>query len=149
MKKIVFLLILSLVFIYGCAQKAQETEAPVESQTVVTETAPAVEAPVVEQQVVETPVELQAVQETAPAVTETVTAFVKPDTKMVQTALKSAGIYTGKIDGVLGPMTKQAIKDFQLKNGLTVDGKIGPKTWALLEQYLNKAVESVAPAVNQ
>lgn len=38
-----------------------------------------------------------------------------------------------KIDGKFGPMTKEAVRDFQGAHGLTVDGVIGPQTWAALE----------------
>ncbi|MBL7081353.1 MAG: peptidoglycan-binding protein [Candidatus Omnitrophica bacterium] len=60
----------------------------------------------------------------------------KPTNKEIQAALRSAGFYTGKIDGDIGPMTKRAIEDFQAANDLAVDGVIGPKTWAILGQYL-------------
>ena len=61
----------------------------------------------------------------------------KPDTQSIQTALKNAGFYTGKIDGNLGPQTKRAIRNFQAKNSLSIDGKVGPKTWEKLQPYLN------------
>ncbi|HEU5380702.1 MAG TPA: peptidoglycan-binding protein [Ktedonobacteraceae bacterium] len=35
-------------------------------------------------------------------------------------------------DGQFGPMTANAVKDFQKKKGLTVDGIVGPKTWHAL-----------------
>lgn len=38
-----------------------------------------------------------------------------------------------QIDGLFGPLTKEAVRDFQGSNGLTVDGIIGPQTWAALE----------------
>jgi N-acetyl-anhydromuramyl-L-alanine amidase AmpD len=36
-------------------------------------------------------------------------------------------------DGIFGPMTENAVKTFQRKRGLVVDGKVGPKTWAALD----------------
>lgn len=54
----------------------------------------------------------------------------------IQTALKNAGLYTGAIDGKIGPGSRKAIEAFQQQNGLKVDGKVGPKTWAALEPYL-------------
>lgn len=54
----------------------------------------------------------------------------------VQTALKSAGFDVGKIDGKPGPKTWKAVKDFQKKNGLVVDGRIGPKTLAKLNEVI-------------
>jgi len=38
-----------------------------------------------------------------------------------------------KIDGFFGPMTQEAVRDFQGSHGLKVDGIIGPITWAALE----------------
>ncbi|MDD4894484.1 MAG: peptidoglycan-binding domain-containing protein [Candidatus Omnitrophica bacterium] len=61
----------------------------------------------------------------------------KPAIREIQTALKNAGFYTGKVDGKSGPMTKKAIEDFQKANNLSVDGKVGPKTWTALSRYMN------------
>ncbi|MDD5427685.1 MAG: peptidoglycan-binding domain-containing protein [Candidatus Omnitrophica bacterium] len=55
--------------------------------------------------------------------------------KDIQTCLKNAGFYSGKIDGVKGRNTKKAIKEFQGANGLKVDGIVGPKTWEVLSKY--------------
>lgn len=48
--------------------------------------------------------------------------------KQIQTKLKNWGYYSGSVDGVYGSATEQAVKSFQRKNGLTVDGKVGPQT---------------------
>ena len=37
-----------------------------------------------------------------------------------------------KISGTFGPETVPAVKDFQQGKGLTVDGEVGPQTWAAL-----------------
>jgi len=66
----------------------------------------------------------------------------KPTTEEIQKALQQAGFYTSTIDGKMGPVTKKAIQDFQKANGLQADGKVGPKTWAVLEKYSNAAVEA-------
>ena len=50
------------------------------------------------------------------------------DTKEVQTVLKKWGYYTGAVDGINGPLTKEAVKKFQRKYGLTADGIVGPLT---------------------
>ena len=52
--------------------------------------------------------------------------------KEIQTKLKNWGYYSGAIDGVYGSRTEAAVRHFQEKNGLTVDGKAGPKTLAAL-----------------
>ena len=48
--------------------------------------------------------------------------------KQIQTKLKSWGYYSGSVDGVYGSATEKAVRAFQKKNGLTVDGKAGPQT---------------------
>jgi len=46
----------------------------------------------------------------------------------IQKKLKNWGYYTGSVDGIYGSKTVAAVKKFQSKNGLTVDGIAGPKT---------------------
>ncbi len=46
----------------------------------------------------------------------------------IQTKLKRWGYYTGNVDGIYGTQTLNAVKYFQRKNGLTVDGIAGPAT---------------------
>ena len=48
--------------------------------------------------------------------------------KIIQSKLKEWGYYDGTVDGVYGSGTEKAVKYFQEKNGLTVDGKAGQKT---------------------
>jgi peptidoglycan hydrolase-like protein with peptidoglycan-binding domain len=48
--------------------------------------------------------------------------------KSVQQALAKDGLYKGKVDGMIGPVTTNAVKAFQKKNGLKADGIIGPMT---------------------
>ncbi|MBU1042872.1 MAG: peptidoglycan-binding protein [Candidatus Omnitrophica bacterium] len=54
----------------------------------------------------------------------------------VQAALKKAGFYNGNVDGKIGPKTKAAIKEFQRKNNLKVDGVVGRGTWAKLKKNI-------------
>ena len=53
------------------------------------------------------------------------------DVQKLQEALKKAG-FAVSTDGVFGPGTDKAVKEFQQKKGLTADGIVGPKTLALL-----------------
>lgn len=50
----------------------------------------------------------------------------------VQTKLKNWGYYKGNIDGIFGSGTQNAVRQFQRKNGLTVDGIVGKKTAAAM-----------------
>ena len=50
----------------------------------------------------------------------------------IQTKLKNWGYYSGSVDGVYGSKTVEAVKSFQKKNGLTVDGICGTNTLAAL-----------------
>ena len=52
--------------------------------------------------------------------------------KTIQKKLKNWGYYTGSVDGIYGAKTKEAVRYFQRKNGLTVDGVAGNKTLAAL-----------------
>jgi peptidoglycan hydrolase-like protein with peptidoglycan-binding domain len=63
----------------------------------------------------------------------------KPNPMDIQTALKNAGFYNGKIDGKLGPMSTKAIQEFQKANKLKADGKVGRKTWEALSRHLTAA----------
>lgn len=50
----------------------------------------------------------------------------------IQTRLKNWGYYSGEVDGVFGSQTEKAVKYFQQKNGLDVDGHVGNQTLAAL-----------------
>ena len=51
------------------------------------------------------------------------------DTKWLQTTLNTLGAEPLlDVDGIIGPKLRQAIKDFQAKNGLDDDGLVGPAT---------------------
>ena len=51
--------------------------------------------------------------------------------KLVQQWLVDAG-YSVEIDGVYGRGTRSAVRDFQSKEGLSVDGVVGQATWDAL-----------------
>ncbi len=65
-----------------------------------------------------------------------VDALTSNQTKTVQTKLKRWGYYTGSVDGIYGNLTRKAVRYFQQKNGLAVDGIVGPKTAAALGMSL-------------
>ena len=67
----------------------------------------------------------------------------KPSVKEIQSALKNAGFYTGAVDGKIGPASKKAIEEFQKAKGLKADGKVGPKTWAVLGPYLKQGKSNI------
>ena len=53
----------------------------------------------------------------------------------IQTKLKRWGYYNGNVDGIYGTQTLNAVKYFQRKNGLTVDGIAGPTTLKAMGIY--------------
>lgn len=55
-----------------------------------------------------------------------------PTVSEIQTRLKNWGYYSGAVDGVYGSQTEKAVRWFQQKNGLAVDGQVGDKTLAAL-----------------
>jgi peptidoglycan hydrolase-like protein with peptidoglycan-binding domain len=55
----------------------------------------------------------------------------------IQAALAKADFYKGKIDGIMGPRTKKAVKAFQESKGLKADGAAGPRTQEALSGYLD------------
>jgi len=52
--------------------------------------------------------------------------------RLLQWKLQQWGYYDGIIDGIFGTETALAVRDFQRKNRLRVDGIVGPETWAAL-----------------
>lgn len=66
------------------------------------------------------------------------------DVRAVQKRLKQWGYYDGAVDGIFGYATERAVRWFQQKNGLTVDGVVGEKTAAAMGLNLQSAVSSAA-----
>lgn len=54
------------------------------------------------------------------------------EVKKIQEKLKAWGYYSGGVDGIYGNQTFEAVKRFQRKNNLKVDGIAGEKTLAAL-----------------
>jgi murein L,D-transpeptidase YcbB/YkuD len=67
---------------------------------------------------------------------------LKPSTREIQQALKNAGFYQGSVDGKLGPITHEAIKEFQRVHGLKDDGVVGRQTWSKLKTYADLSASS-------
>jgi peptidoglycan hydrolase-like protein with peptidoglycan-binding domain len=57
------------------------------------------------------------VRESAPA--------ADPVVRDIQSALRQMAMYEGAVDGIAGPRTLQAIRDFQARAGLEPNGKVG------------------------
>lgn len=74
---------------------------------------------------------------------------VGEDVKALQTALDALGYNLGKpgIDGIIGPITERAIKEFQKANGLIADGVVGSSTLKALEEA-NSKVDDVEKNVS-
>ncbi len=54
------------------------------------------------------------------------------EVRRVQSKLKELGFYTGKVDGIYGTNTRDAVRAFQRSVGITVDGIAGQKTLLFL-----------------
>ncbi len=68
------------------------------------------------------------------------------EVKRIQEKLKLDGFYKGPIDGDFGGGTEAAVKAFQKKGELTVDGSVGPITWnALFEEEIPEPAIIVKP----
>lgn len=62
---------------------------------------------------------------------------------ILQDALTTFGYNTGGLDGVFGARTKDAVIQFQRKNGLTQDGIVGNNTWnTLMSQIVGSGASS-------
>jgi soluble lytic murein transglycosylase-like protein len=67
---------------------------------------------------------------TAAALLGSASATASTNTQIpgLQVALRAHGLYTGPIDGIAGPRTVEAVRAFQRRAGLTVDGIAGIQT---------------------
>lgn len=131
--------IVIVIAFFGCRKKNPEMPIPSTEPNVVTvipepikESASTTITPTVSPEKVGAKINATAAQVAEPPSAEP----TKPTNEEIQMALKNSGLYTGKIDGKIGPQTTKAIEDFQKQNNLLVDGKVGSKTWSLLKKYL-------------
>lgn len=59
----------------------------------------------------------------------------------LQYRLQILGFYNASVDGKFGRQTETAVRQFQQKYGLTVDGIVGPVTWKALKRVSVNAYE--------
>ena len=64
------------------------------------------------------------------------------EVRTIQEKLKRWGYYNGNVDGIYGSQTTAAVKSFQRKNGLKVDGIAGTNTLRALGIYTSSNVSS-------
>lgn len=55
---------------------------------------------------------------------------------ILQDGLTTLGYNTGGLDGVFGTQTNNSVREFQRRNGLTVDGLVGTNTWNSLQSQV-------------
>lgn len=82
--------------------------------------------------------------------------FSNPLVKRVQKALSEAGYYKGKLDGILGPRTETAIRRYQRREGMPVNGiaseelaihvETSGKVQSLLKQLQKQRVSKIEAA---
>ena len=66
----------------------------------------------------------------------------------IQTKLKRWGYYNGNVDGIFGTQTLNAVKYFQRKNWLKVDGIAGPATLKAMGIYSSSSSNSGGSSSN-
>jgi len=118
-KSIFFIFIIGLIFVFGCNQKIKQTSLGTTSK---------IESPLTENG------STVSVSKSTESISFKLATLPSP--QEIQQALKNANLYQGKIDGNIGPKAKRAIKEFQIRNNLNADGKVGSKTWDKLKVYL-------------
>jgi general secretion pathway protein A len=63
--------------------------------------------------------------------------------RAVQEALKTQGLYRGKVDGKMGPKTRRAVRLFQQKWGLEEDGIFGIESHLVLSKTVSSQTSAV------
>ena len=100
--------------------------------------APALEARVIKEEVKEPQIDWHAVLEYIAGLAATVSARPlrrgsrNEAVRVLQRKLGELGFDAGTPDGIFGRLTTRAVRRYQRLNNLTVDGIVGPATWAIL-----------------
>ncbi len=131
-------LIASIILVAGCGPKKEEPIALPPEQILSGNAILAPQSVTLEAHNLAATTNAPAVATTEPMTLELTSpvSIDKPTNKDIQLALKNAGVYSGPVDGTIGPKSKKAIRDFQTQNGLNADGKVGPRTWKKLSEHL-------------
>ncbi|MEX2052375.1 MAG: peptidoglycan-binding protein [Candidatus Paceibacterota bacterium] len=58
------------------------------------------------------------------------------DVRLIQQFLKDEGYYTGRVDGVYGPVSARSVRLFQEDNNLTVNGRVDANTLTKINQII-------------
>jgi peptidoglycan hydrolase-like protein with peptidoglycan-binding domain len=70
----------------------------------------------------------------------------KEDVKFLQSVLKELGLDPGPVDGILGPKTSKALREFQKKRELPATGRPDEKTVRALQEEVEELGPPASPA---
>ena len=72
--------------------------------------------------------ETQKVEIKTPASESAKTGITREEAKSAQESLKAKGFYHGEADGIVGPQTRRALREYQKTEGLSVTGRLDSPT---------------------
>lgn len=75
----------------------------------------------------------------------TAASLAKDDIRWAQLELRYRGLYSGSLDGVVGPQTKRAIAQFQKNNGLSRTAALDQQTMEALVGNYDVGIGSSMP----
>lgn len=87
----------------------------------------------------------QSSQQESRSVGEWSGRLTRNEIKQIQSDLKQDGLYHGNIDGIDGPETRQALREYQQQHGLPVTGRLDQQTVASLLGTNNGVGSSTPP----